>query len=132
MIRSSCIVRRISASDPPIDRGAAASPGELSGHLRIERVEQPGTVVLSLSGELDLESAPALASVLREPENTDAARIVLDLSALEFIDSTGISVLVQSRLQAGEAGRHFVLTNLPSNVDRLFSITGITSQFTII
>ena len=89
-------------------------------------------VVLSLFGELDLQSAPALAGVLREPRNAAAARIVLDLSGLEFIDSTGISVLVQARLQADEGGREFVLTKLPSSVDRVFSITGITSQFTIV
>ncbi len=107
----------------------AASP---SGHLRIERSVQPdGAIVLRLSGDLDVESGQTLASVLRDPENTVVARVVLDIAGVEFIYSSGISVLVQARLQAGDGNRQFVLAHLPKSIDRIFDIAGIASQFTI-
>lgn len=124
--------RVLSSNQPtsgPASEAYAASP---SGQLRIERRVQPdGAIVLGLSGELDIDSCQTLASVLRDPENADVARIVLDLRGLEFIDSTGISVLMQARLQAGDGNRQLVLTHVPRSVDRLFDIAGITSQFTI-
>ena len=102
-----------------------------SGHLRIEREQRDDSVVLRLTGELDIESAAVLARVMREPATAAASRIVLDLSGVDFIDSTGISALVQARLQSGDESRQFVLTHLHRNVDRLLNIAGISSQFTI-
>jgi len=87
--------------------------------------------VPALFGELDLESGHTLASALRAPENAGAAQLVLDLSGVEFIDSTGMSVLVQARLSAGSTNRQFVLTNLSMAVDRLLHTAGIASHFTI-
>lgn len=103
-----------------------------SVHLQIERREQTdGSVALGLAGELDLESGAMLASALREPQNTSADRLVLDLSGVEFIDSSGISVLVHAHLEAQDEHRQLVLINLPRSVERVFAVSGVSSHFTI-
>jgi anti-anti-sigma factor len=104
-----------------------------SERLRITQGQgTAGTTVLVLSGELDIESAQTLADLLRTPPVSQSRRVVLDLSGLEFIDSTGISVLVKARLQAGQEHRAFVLTKLPARVERILNICGIGSRFTIV
>lgn len=124
-IFTSCIPCRILNSKPPNGQDASqectTSP---SGRLPIERRgERNGATVLSISGELDLESAPTLSRVLEDCDRA-SVDVVLDLSGLEFIDSTGIGVLVQARLRAGHDDRKLILTNLPRSVDRLFDIPG--------
>lgn len=62
--------------------------------------------VVEVFGELDVAGAPELQQVLDRAEATEAKRIVVDLSGLEFIDSTGISVLVKAaRRSSMNAGR---------------------------
>ncbi|MEU8632478.1 STAS domain-containing protein [Amycolatopsis sp. NPDC048633] len=52
--------------------------------------KQPdGTTVLAVSGEIDMSSAPALAAALEDT----AGRLVVDLTAVEYLDSAGIAVL---------------------------------------
>jgi anti-sigma B factor antagonist len=100
-------------------------------HLQIERSDQPdGTVVLILRGEADIESAPALQRALAEA-TSKAQLIVLDLAGLEFIDSSGISVLIQAQLRATEEDRRLVLRNLPEQTARVFDVAGLASRFTI-
>jgi anti-sigma B factor antagonist len=62
--------------------------------------------LIELFGELDLASAPELEQVIARAEATDAREIVVDLSGLEFIDSTGISLLIRTaRRSSMDAGR---------------------------
>jgi anti-sigma B factor antagonist len=62
--------------------------------------------LIELFGELDLASAPELEQVIARAEATDAGQIVVDLSGLEFIDSTGISLLIRSAHRSNmNAGR---------------------------
>lgn len=55
-----------------------------------------GAFVIEAFGELDLATAPELQLMIERAESTDAREIVLDLSGLEFIDSTGIAVLIEA------------------------------------
>lgn len=52
--------------------------------------------VLSLAGELDLASAPALRSAIQQNLDTGAQRLILDLTDLSFCDSSGLSVMVRA------------------------------------
>ena len=100
-------------------------------HLEIERDNQSdGTVVLTIRGEADIESAPALQRALAEAAS-EAQLIVLDLAGLEFIDSSGISVLIQAQLRATEEGRGLVLRNIPAQTARVFDVAGLASRFVI-
>ena len=52
-------------------------------------------------------------------------RVVLDLSELEFMDSTGLRVLLRARAAAEEGHWEIVLRNVPPNIRRLFDMTGV-------
>jgi anti-anti-sigma factor len=86
-------------------------------------------MVLTLTGELDLASSPALEEELgklRDPEF-----LIVDLRGLEFIDSTGLSVLVKAHQGAQEAGRGFGLVKGGAQVQRLLALTGLDERLTV-
>jgi len=98
--------------------------------------EQIGEVrVLSVSGELDLGTAPQLEQPLEEALATEGS-LLIDLSACEFIDSTGIALLVRAwqRLDGESAqvgtGR-FALCGLNDQVRRLLELSGLASSLSI-
>ena len=74
-----------------------------------------GAVVLELSGELDHDTAQPLREAL-DAAVTQGGRLVVDLSGLGFCDSTGLNVLLHSRLSAQEAGGSLELTGLRGSV----------------
>ena len=83
-----------------------------------------GEHVIRLRGELDIDTVPDLErAVLRE--RPAGRRVVLDLSELDFMDSTGLRVLLRARVVAEEGHWEVVLRNVPSNIRRLFDLTGV-------
>jgi anti-sigma B factor antagonist len=85
--------------------------------------------VVVLSGELDLATAPQLRARLAAMIENGEKQIVLDLTGLEFIDSTGLSVLVMVFKRTQAAGGSMVIRNPSSGVTRIFEITGLSSLF---
>lgn len=97
--------------------------------------EQIGAVrVLSVSGELDLGTAPRLQEPLDEAL-ADGGALLIDLSACEFIDSTGIALLVRAWQHldgaGGAAGSRFALCSLNDQVRRLLELSGLSSSLSI-
>lgn len=72
--------------------GDDARRGEV---LRIESRREPGAAVIRLRGELDLAGAPRLAEAVRD-EARDGDPVVLDMSEVTFIDSTGVRTLLDA------------------------------------
>jgi anti-sigma B factor antagonist len=89
-------------------------------------------VVLSLSGELDLVSTPQLEEALRVLDDPDTELLVLDLSGLEFMDSTGLHLLVRAQQAAEEAGRRLAVVRGREQVQRLLNLTGMSELLTIV
>ncbi len=81
-----------------------------------------GRTWLRPSGELDLSTVEDLESRLREIEETDVAVIVLDLSQISFMDSTGLRLVITADDRARKEGRRFLLVKGPENVHRVFRI----------
>ncbi|MDP8966988.1 MAG: STAS domain-containing protein, partial [Actinomycetota bacterium] len=91
------------------------------------RSEREGDAhVIELIGELDLDGAPRLEEELRRVESSDVGSIVVDLGQLEFIDSTGIRLLVMAAERSSE-GR-FSLLRGPRQVHRVFEITDLADR----
>ena len=89
-----------------------------------EEAGASGERVVRVQGELDIATAPDLERAVLRPRDP-GARVVLDLADLRFIDSTGLRVLLRARTEA-KAGRwDLYLRNVPANVQRLFSISGV-------
>jgi anti-anti-sigma factor len=82
------------------------------------------TAIVRVAGELDLDTATQLADVLRDLEGS-AARIVLDVSELEFIDSAGLRLAVVEHERATVDGFEFVIAGAERNVLRVLRLTGL-------
>jgi anti-sigma B factor antagonist len=81
-------------------------------------------LILAPRGELDLATAPVLADAFADQAT------VLDLSGLEFIDSTGLATLIGERRRRAEAQSPFVLVRGSTQTQRLFAVTGVEELFT--
>jgi anti-anti-sigma factor len=87
---------------------SASIPGP--GRLKISSAVDDGTVSLALEGELDLAGAPDMEASLAAVERDAPTRLVIDLSRLQFIDSTGLRLLLQADARAKEVQRVFEVT----------------------
>lgn len=78
-------------------------------------------------GELDLSTAPELEGPLEATLESGEGSVLIDLSQCEFIDSTGIALIVRAwqRLDSGENGRALVICSRNEQVRRVLEITGL-------
>jgi anti-sigma B factor antagonist len=105
---------------------------ELTGEsLQIGLGSEPGAVLLMLAGELDLATAPRLAAALAEVAGRDEGRVVLDLTHLSFMDSTGLSLIVRTDRSARAARGVLVLRHPQSQVRRLLELADALSRLTV-
>ncbi|MGN6588335.1 MAG: STAS domain-containing protein [Solirubrobacterales bacterium] len=86
-----------------------------------------GVWTISVSGELDLSTAPDLEGPLQEALDSGEGSVLIDLSRCEFIDSTGIALIVRAwqQLDSGENGRSLVICSQNDQVRRVLEITGL-------
>jgi anti-sigma B factor antagonist len=88
-------------------------------------VERAGTTaIVRLAGELDLATAPELADVLHGLEPA-CQRIILDVTGLEFIDSTGLRLAVVEHDRAAVDGFEFVIAGAAGSVLKVLRLTGL-------
>ena len=91
-----------------------------------------GGVQVGLSGELDLATAPKLDDELRHIEANGPPLIVIDLSPLAFMDSSGLRALLAADSRAREAGRRLVLVRGDERVQRVLKITRLDERLEIV
>ena len=89
------------------------------------------TVVLSLHGELDHDTAEPLRKALDQHVRAGAARILVACGDLHFCDSTGLNLLLHARLAAQETGGRIELAAMRPPVARMFEITGAKAVFKV-
>ena len=87
--------------------------------------------MLLVAGELSLAEAPILERHLADALTRASSPVVVDLAGVEFIDSTGLSVLVRAQQQATERGVEFGVQNPRAQAHRLLSLTGLEERLTI-
>jgi anti-sigma B factor antagonist len=95
------------------------------GSFDIERVVHPNRMTLVLAGELDIASADGLQDAVARACADGARKIVLDLTGLTFIDSTGIRAFAASQVACRDRDVEFVLTPAQGSVRRVFEIAGL-------
>jgi anti-anti-sigma factor len=78
-----------------------------------------------MSGELDLAARDRLEDELRRAEASDADRILVDLTRLRFIDSTGLRVLLEAEARNRRDGDRLAILRGPSRVQRVFEASGV-------
>ncbi len=84
--------------------------------------------VIALFGELDLAVADGVDRELRRVEATNATSIVVDLSGLTFIDSTGARLVWQADVRSRAGANRLRLLRGPRAVQRVFEISGIADM----
>jgi anti-anti-sigma factor len=84
-----------------------------------------GAPGVALSGEADLATAPALEAALDEAIATSTGAFVIDLCDLEFLDSSGLNVLLRARALLGREERALAVICPPGPVRRLFEVTRV-------
>jgi anti-sigma B factor antagonist len=96
-----------------------------------ERDVDARTSVIAVEGEIHVSTAPEFSGILAASLESGHTRLVLDLSGVMFIDSTGLSVLLNTLRRLTRAGGAMALVCSNPTVLRLFEITKLDSTFDI-
>jgi anti-sigma B factor antagonist len=100
--------------------------------MRFEEEQRGGHTVLRVEGSLRVgETARALAERLERIETDRKGALVLDMTGLEYLDSTAVGVLVGSFRRLHEERRDFVLVNPRDRIASLLRVTHLDSLFRI-
>jgi anti-sigma B factor antagonist len=99
--------------------------------LRLDVTDHDGIEVLSVHGEVDVSTAPRLRQQLVETASSGHDSVVVDLDSVEFLDSTGLGVLVSGLKRFRTQGGDLHLVCNPPRILRVFEITGLTKVFAI-
>ena len=98
----------------------SSSPG-----LAVHESDVDGVRLLEVFGELDLATAPRLCSALDAARVHRVKRLVIDLTGVDFCDSTGLRALLGASTELRVSGGRFAVACLPgSPVERLFDMVG--------
>jgi anti-sigma B factor antagonist len=92
--------------------------------------EVDGALVVRLRGELDLYNAHLVRQTLQKAAADEPTRLVLDLSAVEFIDSTGLGVLIEARTMLADRDT-FLLVSPGLEARRALAISGLDRLFAV-
>jgi len=101
--------------------------------LKVSTRSQGGRTVMSLGGEIDLYTAPRLHGELVTILSGDApVQIVVDMSGVDFCDSTGMNVLLAAHRRAREQGGDLELAAPRPAIRKILQVTGLESVFTVL
>jgi anti-anti-sigma factor len=89
--------------------------------IRAER--RDGVARISAHGELDLQTVSLLDRALEAVDQFELARVVLDLTDLSFVDSTGVHAILRAHTRATENGSVLVVVNSSEKVRKVFELT---------
>lgn len=98
--------------------------------LNITPNETPAGPALHVAGELDYASSAALSLRTEALHLSPGQRLIVDLSGVNFCDSTGITALLAARQHVQAAGATLILEAVPTHLIRIFTLTGLDQVFT--
>ncbi|GAB3551457.1 anti-anti-sigma factor [Actinopolyspora lacussalsi] len=91
----------------------------------------PGVVVVSMNGDIDLAAAPRVTELIRQRLTAAALRtLIVDLSMVSFIDTTGAELLLKAQRRADQRGIDMHVVPGQGCVPRLLDLTGINASLT--
>ena len=100
--------------------------------LDVMSEDRDGLVHVALVGELDLSTVAKVQEELRRVEASAPATMVVDLSKLTFLDSTGLRCIVTADERARAEGRRIVIVRGPDAVQRVFAITRLEERLEMV
>lgn len=99
--------------------------------MDITVAERRGVTIIAVVGAIDASNVETLSTVLTALVKEGKTRLVADASQLEYMNSSGLRVLVQTLKDARRKNGDFRLANAQSNFKRVLEITGFTSTFKV-
>lgn len=100
--------------------------------FRVEVRTEGRAAVVVVRGELDLATSPELEEQLRRIWDTGNEQLVIDLRELEFMDSTGLSIIVKAHQRLTDDGRQLSLVRGSQQVQRLLDLTGVSERLKLV
>jgi anti-sigma B factor antagonist len=95
------------------------------GELTVRADRQGDVLTLHLAGEIDLATVDRVEAELEQAEASDARSIVLDLSGLTFMDSTGVRLLLTAHARSRADSHRLSLRRGPVAVQRVLELSGV-------
>ena len=101
--------------------------------LKVSSQSLGDQVIVTASGEIDLYTAPRLQGELAAVlDGGSAVQVLVDMSGVDFCDSTGMNVLLAARKRAHERGGMLSLAGPQPAVRKILQVTGLDSVFTVV
>lgn len=107
-------------------------PAESQGQFDVSVASGDGSHTLSLRGELDIATADQLTDALATVTPAAGERLVIDLTEVGFMDSTGLRVLIATNRQAQAAGYELVIVTGESPAKRVLELTRMDEHMRVV
>lgn len=91
-----------------------------------------GAVLVCPTGDVDMSRSPVLRQTLREVQASRPKRLVVDLSGVEYMDSSGLATLVEAMRSSKASSTKLVLCGMNDKVRAIFEIARLHQFFTIV
>jgi anti-anti-sigma factor len=98
-------------------------------HFQIDHDPIEGGHLVVATGELDMSATPRLSTVLAMATANPGGRLILDLSGVEFIDSTALGTIIKAAAQLEEGGTTLSVVAPEGPVRSLLEMTNLTRRF---
>jgi anti-sigma B factor antagonist len=102
------------------------------GQLGIETAVDGPHPIVRLSGELDISGAEEAEASIANLEQTMPGDLIIDLRALEFLDSTGLRLILSADARARERDATTFIVRGPETVHRVFRMAGLEGRLTFV
>lgn len=99
--------------------------------LVVDVVPEDGATIVRVAGDVDAHSTAELDRRLADAADRDADLVVLEVSGVTFIDSTGLRTLVAANTRLADRGGRLVLRRPTATLQRLLEITGLDASFDV-
>ncbi len=103
----------------------------MAENLILETDDRGDLTVVTVKGEVDLYTAPSLKEAIADLVSSGRSRIAVDLAGVEFMDSSGLGVLIGALKRCKEAGGSLALAGPGESVLKVLAITGLDKVFSI-
>lgn len=103
----------------------------MNQELVVEQSSIGDAIVLRPSGDIDMSRASSIRKAVGEAMRAQPARLIMDLSHVAYMDSSGLATLVEALQHAMRSKVKFILVGITPRVKSAFEITKLTGLFTI-
>jgi anti-sigma B factor antagonist len=100
--------------------------------LAVERTSREGVELLLVEGELDIATAPRLISVMNRAVQEALRSLVVDLSQVDFMDSTGLALLINAHRRLTRRRKGFAVVCPPGPLRRVFEVTDMVETLHVV